>query len=197
MNITNLKNDTMLYLIDRVAESAKQNVYGYLSVINLDDLLVTFSIIEMVEDGENIDCAYNALSGYLNSVRSTITGSRLNTVRYVQASSSGGNSYRGSLANNSEAILAETGTNTDGDWWSISGDFTHDGVNYFTGEEVFWKSGAFEKSGNINPYAKIIVAPGRTSEEQDGNWRLRVDVGGGLLMEKRESGSWVTYQTIS
>jgi hypothetical protein len=37
-----------------------------------------------------------------------------------------------------------------------------------------------------------IVAEGNTDFDQDGNWRLVIDSGGNLDLEKRESGTWTT-----
>ena len=40
-----------------------------------------------------------------------------------------------------------------------------------------------------------IVAEGNTGFDQDGNWRLVIDSGGNLDLEKRVSGSWVNKDT--
>jgi len=36
-----------------------------------------------------------------------------------------------------------------------------------------------------------LVAPGNLAFDQDGNWRIRIDAGGALLIEVRDGGSWV------
>lgn len=36
-----------------------------------------------------------------------------------------------------------------------------------------------------------LVASGNTSFDQDGNWRIRIDSAGDLVIEVRDSGSWV------
>lgn len=35
-----------------------------------------------------------------------------------------------------------------------------------------------------------LVAPGNSGFDQDGNWRIRIDASGDLLLEVRSSGSW-------
>jgi hypothetical protein len=42
-----------------------------------------------------------------------------------------------------------------------------------------------------------IIAEGNTGFDQDGNWRLVIDAGGNLDLEKRESGSWIAKDTWS
>jgi hypothetical protein len=36
-----------------------------------------------------------------------------------------------------------------------------------------------------------LVADGNTRFDQDGNWRLRIDSSGDLVIEVRDSGSWI------
>jgi hypothetical protein len=36
-----------------------------------------------------------------------------------------------------------------------------------------------------------LVKDGNTGFDQDGNWRLRIDTNGDLVIEVRDSGSWV------
>ena len=36
-----------------------------------------------------------------------------------------------------------------------------------------------------------LVAPDNTGFDQNGNWRIRVDTNGDLIIEVRDSGSWV------
>jgi hypothetical protein len=36
-----------------------------------------------------------------------------------------------------------------------------------------------------------LVADGNTGFDQDGNWRIRIDGSGELVIEVRDSGSWV------
>lgn len=40
-----------------------------------------------------------------------------------------------------------------------------------------------------------IIASGNTAFDEDDNWRLRIDSSGDLVLEKRESGSWVNKKT--
>jgi hypothetical protein len=36
-----------------------------------------------------------------------------------------------------------------------------------------------------------LVADGNTGFDQDGNWRIRIDASGDLVIEVRDGGSWV------
>jgi hypothetical protein len=36
-----------------------------------------------------------------------------------------------------------------------------------------------------------LVADGNVAFDEDGNWRIRIDGSGGLVIEVRDSGSWV------
>ena len=40
-----------------------------------------------------------------------------------------------------------------------------------------------------------IIASGNTAFDQDDNWRLRINSSGNLVLEKRESGSWINKHT--
>jgi hypothetical protein len=42
-----------------------------------------------------------------------------------------------------------------------------------------------------------LVADGNSGFDQDGNWRIRIDSSGDLVMEARDSGAWVTQATWS
>lgn len=42
-----------------------------------------------------------------------------------------------------------------------------------------------------------FIAEGNTDFDQDDNWRIMIDSSGDLVIEQRESGSWVTKATWS
>lgn len=42
----------------------------------------------------------------------------------------------------------------------------------------------------------VFMKDGNSAENDDGNWRIRLDTGSGnLITEKRKSGAWVTSET--
>jgi hypothetical protein len=43
----------------------------------------------------------------------------------------------------------------------------------------------------VNDAELELVAEGNTGFDQDGNWRIRIDGGGRLVIEVRDGGSWV------
>jgi hypothetical protein len=107
---------------------------------------------------------------------------------------SGSGGYIGSIATDIEAEIIHGELHTNGSWWNILGDFEYNGVSYFTGEEVYWIDGNFEKQGYSNAFTRVIVAPGNISMEQDGNWRMRVTNTGSFVIEKMIDDVWVIME---
>lgn len=197
VNISTVKNTAIRDMILKAANIAKSDLYGYDPIYDIGELLVQFALVELIEDGGDAEYCAALTLNYKNITSKSVSSTITDNLIYINIGGGSGSGYMGSIASRNEMISIAALSHTNGDWWSIAGNFELNGVVYIVGDEVYWKDGDFVKFGNRDEYAQIIINPSNTSREEDGNWRMRVDGNGNLVMEKRESGSWIVYQTIS
>jgi hypothetical protein len=59
-----------------------------------------------------------------------------------------GQPYRGTVSSSSQMTVLDSQQKVEGWWWSVTGNFTYDGITYTIGDEIYWNNEGFNILGS-------------------------------------------------
>jgi hypothetical protein len=160
MDCTNIKNMATLEMVHKGMSLAAQDVFGTKSPYCWDDLLVKHQAIKAYNDSSTPQDIKECICQFLNETTdSAAVAEYITNVSNIYVSICCESAYRGTISNFSQMLYADEMPKVEGWWWSITGDFTYQGVDYVDGDEIYWNGTGFHFYGGVSGAGNTLYTP--------------------------------------
>lgn len=160
MDCTNVKNLATLDMVHRAMSLAAEDVYGIKSPYNWNDLIMKFEAIRTYNNTDTSPDIKQCICQYLNETTDQASVAQyITNVSNIYVSICCESAYRGEIANFSQMLYADEMPKVEGWWWSITGNFTYQGVDYVAGDEIYWNGTGFHFYGGVSGAGNTLYTP--------------------------------------
>jgi hypothetical protein len=147
MDTTNVANQTLIEMMHKSQSLARQDLYGIKSKYCWDELIFKFKAVQLIESETAEEATKKCATFLLNdTLDSKIVNTYINTITnvYVPVYEQ---HYHGVIPDLNTMTNIDNEHKNEGWWWSITGNFTFEGVDYTAGDEIYWNSTGFHFFG--------------------------------------------------
>jgi hypothetical protein len=147
MDCTNVRSQTLIELMHKVLSLNAQDVKGTRSQYCWNEIFVKYEAVEALDDPNLSDDVRQCICFMLNDTLSRAIFQQYAPLLERVTVPVYERSYRGEIANLMEMNLVAAIPKQAGWWWTITGEFTYDGVDYTVDNEIYWTGSRFKLFG--------------------------------------------------